>query len=134
MIVYVDTSALLKRVVVEPESEALRSEIARLAAAGELLVSSALTWVEVERALRRAAVPDLGALTDAALSGIDEFPLRPAVLDRARAIGPATLRTLDAIHLASAVGIRTDQMITYDDRLAEAARGEGIAVLAPAGP
>ncbi|CCG01307.1 type II toxin-antitoxin system VapC family toxin [Blastococcus saxobsidens] len=130
MIVYLDTSALLKRVIIEPESAAVRELLSRSAAAVDLLTSSALTWVEVERALRRADVPDLDRLTEAALSGIDEFPLRPVVLDRARTIGPATLRSLDAIHLASAIGIRATQLVTYDERLAAAARDEGIDVLA----
>ena len=133
MIVYVDTSALLKRVVVEPESQAVRSLLARMASAGDLLTSSALTWVEVRRALRRADVPHQEDLADAALSGVDEFPLRPAVLDRARSSKPATLRSLDAIHLASAVGIQATHLITFDERLAAAARDEGIDVLAPTG-
>jgi predicted nucleic acid-binding protein len=131
VIVYVDTSALLKRVVVEPESDPVRQLLARLAAAGDLLASSALTWVEVHRALRRADVPDLPALTAAALSGIDEFPLRPGTLDRARTIGPLALRSLDAIHLASAIGLQAQRMITFDERLAAAAHDEGIDVLAP---
>lgn len=131
MIVYLDTSALLKRVIIEPEAAAVRALLTRVAAAGDLLTSSAPTWVEVERALRRADVPDLGRLTEAALSGIDEFPLRPAVLDQARTIGPATLRSMDAIHLASAIGIRATQLVTFDERLAAAARDEGIDVLAP---
>lgn len=132
MIVYLDTSALLKRVIVEPESAAVRSRLALLASAGDLLTSSALTWVEVHRALRRADVSDPDELTDAALSGIDEFPLRPAVLQQARIVGPPGLRSLDAIHLASAVAIQAQQLMTFDERLASATRGEGIVVLAPA--
>ena len=63
--------------------------------------------------------------------GVDEFPLRPWVLDRARTIGPPALRSLEAVHLASAVGLQATQLVTYDGRLADAARGEGIDVLAP---
>jgi predicted nucleic acid-binding protein len=131
VIVYVDTSALLKRVVVEGESAAVRSALAAAATSGDLLASSALTWVEVHRALRRAQVRDPAELADDALSGIDELPLRPAVLDRARTIGPPVLRSLDAIHLASAVLLEADQLLTFDDRLAAAAHGEGLAVLSP---
>lgn len=131
MIVYVDTSALLKRIIVEPESAAVRSRLARLASAGDLLTSSALTWVEVHRALRRAAVSYPDELADAALSGVDEFPLRPAVLQRARIVGPPGLRSLDAVHLASAVAIQARQLMTFDERLASAARGEGIEVSVP---
>lgn len=132
MIVYVDTSALLKRVVVEAESHAVRSSLAASAAAGDLLASSALTWVEAHRALRRAAVHNPAELAADALSGVDEFPLQPAVLERARTIGPPALRSLDAIHLASAVLLRADELLTFDDRLADAARAEGITVSMPA--
>lgn len=128
MIVYVDTSALLKRVVVEDESEVLRSALATSSASGDLLASSTLTWVEVHRALRRAEVDDPVVLAGDALSGVDEFPLEPDVLGRARTIGPPVLRSLDAIHLASAVLMQADQLLTFDQRLAAAAREEGIAV------
>lgn len=132
MIVYLDSSALLKRVIVEPESAAVRSRLARLASAGDLLASSALTWLEVHRALRRADVTGPDELADAALSGVDEFPLRPAVLLQARVVGPAGLRSLDAIHLASAVAIQAQQLMTFDERLASAARDEGLEVPAAA--
>jgi uncharacterized protein len=128
VIIYVDTSALLKRVVVESESELVRHALATSSASGDLLASSTLTWVEVHRALRRGEVADPVGLTRDALSGVDEFPLEPAVLSRARTIGPPALRSLDAIHLASAVLMKADQFVTFDPRLAAAARGESIAV------
>ena len=128
MIVYVDTSALLKRVIAESGSDEARSALRRSAEAGDLLASSALTWVEVERALRRAEVRGLGQLAEAALAGIDELPLGASVLERARSIGPSGLRSLHALHLASAVAAGADTLMTYDERLAVAARGEGIEV------
>jgi predicted nucleic acid-binding protein len=129
VIVYVDTSALLKRVIVEDGSDQVRSALRSSAEAGDLLASSALTWVEVERALRRAEVRSTGDLAEAALAGIDELPLDTSVLERARTIGPSTLRSLDALHLASAVTAGADLVMTFDARLALAARIEGMDVV-----
>jgi predicted nucleic acid-binding protein len=129
VIVYVDTSALLKRVIAEEGSEDVRSALHRSVGAGDLLASSALTWVEVERALRRAGLSGIGSLAEAALAGIDELPLGASVLHRARSIGPPSLRSLDALHLASAIGLGADLLMTFDDRLAVGARGEGLDVV-----
>ena len=135
-IVYVDSSALLKRVLSEPQSLAVAEALSRHAARRDLLTSSTLAWVEVARALRRAAevVPGLdveAAIVDA-LSGIAELPLDDPVLKSARTVGGHTLRTLDAIHLASALAVGSDTVITFDDRLAAAAAAEGLEVVAPA--
>lgn len=134
MIAYVDSSALLKRVVREDESVSLRAVLTDHHTAGDLLTASALAWVEVWRAVRRAApagdVDDLAAL---ALSGVAEVPLSDEVLDRARRIGPRPLRSLDALHLASAVGVNASVLLTYDDRLAAAADSVGLAVHTPGG-
>ncbi len=131
MVVYVDTSALLKRVIVEAESPAVRRVLRDHHAAETLLTSSSLAWVEVWRSLRRAVVPDVFATAHAALAGIAEFPLDEAVLRRARRVGPDELRSLDAIHLASAIAVGAESMLTYDDRLASAAQSAGLAVAAP---
>lgn len=130
---YVDSSALLKRVVVEAESAAVRSLLHDRDEAGDLLTSSALAWLEVWRALRRAGVGDLEATADAALSGIARFRLRDTVLVRARRVGDSTMRSLDAIHLASALAVDAESILTYDDRLADAAAAAGLEVLAPPG-
>ncbi len=132
MIVYVDSSALLKRVVREPESAPLRAVLAHHDEAGDLLVGSGLCWVEVWRALRRAVPPgDVEGLGALALSGIAEFPLTEAVLLRARSVGPDCLRSLDAVHLASAVGVGAVHLVTYDERLAAAAGLVGMVVHTP---
>lgn len=132
-ILYVDTSALLKRVIVEAESSAVRAVLRRSDASGDLLTASSLAWVEVWRALRRAGVADVQPLALIALSGIAEFPLSDAVLARAQRVGKTSLRSLDAIHLASALAVGADSVLTYDDRLADSADAVGLVVLAPHG-
>jgi len=129
---YVDTSALLKRVVVEPQSAAVKSLLRDADSSGDLLTASSLAWVEVWRALRRLGGLDVTAAAQDAVAGIAEFPLDDVILMRARQLGPDDLRSLDAIHLASAVAVGADSLVTYDARLAEAARGIGLPVLAPA--
>ncbi len=132
-VVYVDTSALLKRVIVEAESPAVRRVLREHHADKALLTASSLAWVEVWRSLRRAGANDVEATAQAALAGIAEFPLTEAVLRRARRVGTDELRSLDAIHLASAIAVGAESVLTYDDRLAQAAESAGLSVLAPTG-
>lgn len=131
MILYADSSALLKRVVVEAESATVRAVLAERAAAGDLVTASSLAWLEVWRALRRAHARGAGVLVAQALSGVAEHELTPEVLAQARQVGPDGLRTLDALHLASVVAVSADAVLTFDHRLAEAVRGLGIEVYAP---
>lgn len=128
---YVDTSALLKRVVMETDSSVVRTFLRERDAAGDLLTASSLAWLEVWRSLRRAAVADVESTTELALSGVAEFPLSATVLVRARRVGNDALRSLDAIHLASAIGCGADSLMTYDERLAAAAADVGLSVAAP---
>lgn len=130
-VVYVDTSALLKRVIVEAESSAVRVVLLELHAEEALLTSSSLAWVEVWRSLRRAAVVDIDSMARAALAGVAEFPLSEAVLARARRVGADELRPLDALQLASAIAVGADSVLTYNGRLAEAADTVGLRVLSP---
>lgn len=130
-VVYVDTSALLKRVIIEAESSAVRLILRHLHTEKALLTSSSLAGVEVWRSLRRAAVPDVEPMAQAALAGVAEFPLSDALLDRARRVGPDGLLSLDAVHLASALAVGADSVLTYDSRLAAAAGAVGLRVLAP---
>jgi uncharacterized protein len=129
--VYTDTSALLKRVVIEPESAAVRALLRSLVADGDLLVSSSLAWLEVWRALRRAGLTDIEAVAETALSGVAEFPLEEVVLLRARRVGQDQLRSLDAIHLAAALAVGADSLLTYNERLASSGNAVGLNVLAP---
>ena len=131
-LVYLDSSAIVKLVVREPESAVLFDWLA----ARSERISSAIARVEVVRALRRArflvataqrrAIDVLGRI---ALLSVD----RP-VLEIAGELGPPGLRSLDAIHLATALSVGADLagLITYDARLAAAATRSRIEVWAPA--
>lgn len=130
-VVYADTSALLKRVVAEPESAGVRRVLAERVGAGDVIAASSLAWLEVWRSLRRAAAVDLPAATTAALSGVVEIPLTEDLLVRARAIGPAGLRSLDAVHLTSAVAVGATAILGYDLRLTDSAALLGLEVLSP---
>jgi predicted nucleic acid-binding protein len=133
--VYVDSSALIKRAVAEAESEAVEEALAQHVDDEDALVSSTLAWIEISRALRaRLDGEDHDVVTEAiddALSGIAERPISADVVSLARRIEPNLLRSLDAIHLATAVLLDADTVLTYDDRLAEAARYNGLTVSAP---
>lgn len=123
---YLDTSALLKRVFVEGESSQVLAILRERSAAGDLIASSELAWVEVARALARAGVPDVSEVLRAACTGVARQPLTPAVMQRARTIGPAGLRSPDAIHLSAAISLGSTEMLTYDHRLAAAAESLGV--------
>jgi predicted nucleic acid-binding protein len=127
--VYLDASALVKLIVQEPESDALR----RYLADGPALYSSRIAAIEVRRVTARQEEVDLGPQVEAVLAGVDYIELDDRMTEAAAAARPVTLRTLDAIHLASATivadGIRS--AVIYDVRLADAARRAGLTVVAP---
>lgn len=123
---YVDTSALLKRVFIEEESPQVLAILRERSAAGDLIASSELAWLEIARAISRAGVAGVDELLHAACTGIARQPLTPVVMQRARTIGPASLRSLDAIHLSAAISLGAVEMLTYDRRLAEAAESLGV--------
>ena len=132
-VLYADASALVKLVRDEPESPALRAYIS-----GANLVSSELILTEIPRAVRRVAVrdrtPSLALLLARAAHLIDALALRPidrALLAVAGAISEPALRTLDAIHVASAVELDPATFVTYDERQAAAARLAGLRTMAP---
>lgn len=134
MRVYLDSSAIIKRVVAEPQSDALVSAVDRHHTQGDLLVSSSLAWVEVARALRRrvgAGFVDIAADVESALSGVAEHPVAAEVVSLARRVRPHVLCSLDAVHLASALLVDADLLLTYDDRLAVACVDNGLAVTSP---
>jgi predicted nucleic acid-binding protein len=132
--VYLDSSAVLKRVLAEAESADLVATLDNHHANGAVLVSSSLAWIEVARALRslhRATLAEVADEVDAALSGVAEHPLVAEVVALARRVHPAVLRSLDAIHLASALLLDATVVLTYDQRLAVACIDGGLAVAAP---
>jgi len=128
---YLDSSAIVKLVRTEPGSGLLRSYLA--AVAEPRLCSSRLALVEVLRAAQRQEPSPLLAvqlvLSEFTLIAIDE-----TILDVAARLGPPTLRTLDAIHLASALALEDalEAVVTYDTRMTAAATALGIPVAAPA--
>jgi predicted nucleic acid-binding protein len=128
--VYLDSSALLKLALPEAERAALAGELERWPD----WVSSELAAVECHRAVRRAGGnASLRARVQHVLDCCTLVRLDAAVLKVAEHIGPPNLRSLDAIHLAAAVslGDLPEAFITYDDRLAGAARRLKLRVLQP---
>lgn len=117
-------------VVAEAETQALQSWIT---AANPTLVSSDLARTELLRAVRRGA-PDLVLQARAVLDSILLVTVTTSTFETAGLLDPTILCTLDAVHIAAALelGDDLDGIITYDDRFADAARANGIAVLAPA--
>lgn len=126
---YIDTSALVKLVVAEKETAALRAWVS---ADGPRLVSCDLARTELLRAVRRAA-PDRAVRAREVLDSITLVALATATFEAAGQLDPAVLRTLDALHIAVALELGDDLegLVTYDDRMGESAREHGIAVLAP---
>ncbi|MDP1794918.1 MAG: type II toxin-antitoxin system VapC family toxin [Acidimicrobiales bacterium] len=129
MAFYLDTSAALKLVVNERETNALSKWCG---APDRTLISSDLMRTELVRATRRAAPKQLGQAR-LLLESVTLLTLTTEICERAAELEPATLRTLDALHLASAlaVGDGLEGIVTYDDRLAEAATALGVQVAAP---
>jgi predicted nucleic acid-binding protein len=126
---YLDTSAIFKLVVSERESPALRDW---LTTADRQPTSSDLARTELVRAVRRQDGKLLaGALV--VLEALDLQTIDRGTFESAALLDPVPLRPLDAIHLACAMNLEEDleSIVTYDDRLAEAARAYGIAVSAP---
>ena len=130
MAFYLDTAALVKLVVAEQETPALR---AWLGEADRDPVSCDLARTELMRAVRRAA-PDRVVLARAVLDALTLLEVTTAVFEEAGRLNPAVVRSLDAIHLAAALSLGDDLegLVTYDERLADAARANGVAVVAPA--
>jgi predicted nucleic acid-binding protein len=126
---YLDTSAAVKLVLRQPESPAL---LAWAADHAEEVVSSDLLRTELLRVTRRGA-PQRMLRARAVLDAVTLLALPPATFERAAQVEPATLRSLDALHLAVAMelGDELHGIVTYDDRLSDAAARHGVAVVAP---
>jgi uncharacterized protein len=129
-LIYLDSSALVKLALAEPESRALTNWLAERA--DQSLVSSALHRTEVLRAIWRA---EPGALPrgQRIIRRIERVALSYDVLDNAATVPPQKLGTAGAIHLASALAIRRDltSFVAYDKQLLDAAREAGLPVASP---
>jgi uncharacterized protein len=126
---YLDSSAFVKLVVEETESAAVRTF---LAGRGTRRVSSALLRTESLRAVRHLG-PDALATVREGLRRVDLIGIDDRILDAAGTLEPQVLRTLDAIHLATAmaVGDDLDAIVTYDERMIDAARLMGLSTATP---
>lgn len=127
-IVYLDSSALAKLAVHEPESAALRRYLRRR----RRRASCALARAEVIRAVRSHGSAAIAAARRV-IADVDLIRIDDALLDEAAELGGATLRTLDAIHLAAARSLRSDlaALVTYDARMNAAATELHMAVVTP---
>ncbi len=126
--VYLDSSAILKLAVREPESDALRRHLRRR----RPWVSSALARTEVLRSLLSGGEEAVAA-GRAVLARCDLVRVNDRVLNLAGTMSPAELRSLDAIHLATAERLRGEigELVVYDQRMADAARQLGHRVSSP---
>jgi len=131
---YFDASSVVKLVLKEDESDALRS----FAAPNESWVSSEIVVAESARAVRRNAAvrPDdeealLARLRDV-VRGLTLIALDRPLLDRAGRVEPRSLRTIDAIHVATALALPARvSFVSYDKRRLEAARSAGLQTASP---
>ncbi len=128
--IYLDSAALVKLVHGEAESPALRAWLTDRAETG--WVSSVLVEIESIRALAWYA-PEAATRLHPVLDRIDLIDLSPRVRILAQTIGPATIRTLDAIHLGTALSIRRSltSFATYDKRLLDTAIAAGLPADSP---
>ena len=127
--VYLDSSAFVKLAVEEPETNALRTFLAER---DSRRVSSALLRTESLRAVRHFG-SDVLATVREGLRRVDLVAIDDRILDAAGTLEPRVVRTLDAIHLATALAVGDDleSVVTYDERMAEGARLLGLATFTP---
>lgn len=126
--VYLDTSALGRLLLGEPDAQAILRSLREY----DRHITSRLLRIELRRlALREGLLEH----ADQLLSGVALLPVDEAVLDAAETVQPSSAGTLDAIHLVTAIRLADDKvidaMMTYDLRLADGARAYGLTVIAP---
>jgi predicted nucleic acid-binding protein len=126
-IAYADASAFVKLIVDEPETEALVAALD-----GWPIASSALLEVEATLAVRRRDPAEIRTVHEL-LRGVELIEVDAGIRRAAGDLSDAPLRTLDAIHLATALslGDRCGTLFAYDDRLIAAARAHGLSVTVP---
>ena len=126
--VFLDTSALARVLLDEPDSSTINEALATF----DQVTASRLLGVELRRVgLRRGLLDRANSL----LTNISLIPMDDEVLDAAETLTPPIVGTLDAIHLATAVRLaddgKLDALMTYDKQLADGARELGLSVLSP---
>lgn len=127
--IYADTSALVKLVINENESSSLAEHLRE---SNLQLTSSEITEIELLRAVARAdpdQIPEALALLEQTVL----LPLTSEIRRRAASLKPTLMRSLDAIHLATALEIQADldTLVSYDKRMVEASRSAGIETSSP---
>lgn len=127
--IYADTSALVKLVINESESSSLAEHLRE---SNLQLTSSEITEIELLRAVARAdpdQIPEALALLEQTVL----LPLTSGIRRRAASLKPTLMRSLDAIHLATALEIQADldTLVSYDNRMVEASRSAGIETRSP---
>jgi uncharacterized protein len=128
MRLYVDANIIIESVWVGAEGKDPLERAFTYQERGESLISSVLTAVEIDRVLwRHGAVDNL--ITPAMLRGIDLLSITPQVVDVARGIPAQFLKTLDALHLATAIISHCDAVITLDRQFARACQEVGLTVV-----
>jgi len=129
--IYLDSAAVVKLVHAEPESAALRSWLDEQTEVQ--WISSVLTEIDSFRALARYA-PEAVSRLPAVLDQIDLIDLDQRIRMLAQTVTPATVRSLDAIHLGTALRARSSltSFVTYDKRLLDAAQAAGLPIDVPA--
>lgn len=128
--IYVDTSALLKEVLQEADSAELHDYLEQRPDEG--LVSSVLLTVEMRRAVQRGNPRSLPRV-DLLLARVSQVELSAAVVERASRFPDPGVRSLDAIHVATALLVREEltAVVSYDERLVAVAHSEGLPVVTP---
>lgn len=128
--IYLDSAAVVKLAHAEGESAALRAWLNDRI--GTPWISSALVEIETFRALARHA-PEAVARLNPVLDLIELVDLDPSIRILAQTVRPVTVRSLDAIHLGTAlkIGSRLTSFVTYDKRLADAASAAGLPIEIP---
>lgn len=135
-LLYVDTSAMVKRLVDETESDAFDDCLATGLARGDVFVSSALLGVELRRFAIREDID--AAEVEAAIANASIVAVSDDILESASRI-PHHVKTLDAIHLATAMALTDDSrgpdsvstIVTYDATMARAGRRLGYEIVMP---
>lgn len=131
--IYMDTSALTKLLIEEDETAELQAWLIEQSEQEQYAATSALGRVELMRVVARHGEPGLRERAHYLLDGLDILPITTAVINLAETIGPSTLRSLDAIHLASASQIADEltAVVAYDTRLLEGCRAAGFRTQSP---
>jgi predicted nucleic acid-binding protein len=133
--IYMDTSALTKLLIAEPETPELRNWLTSQIDQGDSAATSALGRVELMRTVARYGDISQADRARYLLDGLDILPLTEPMMSLAESIGPATLRSLDAIHLAAAAYFDQEltAFVTYDHRLLNGCRDIGLTTASPGG-